>query len=317
MTRFAAIDIGTNSVLLTIAELRREGGASALVPLIERARITRLGEGVDRNRVLAPAAAERTLACLGDYATEIREHGVSRTCAVGTSALRDAGGGPEFVERAAALLGTAPRVIGGQEEAELTFEGALSGLSVAGPVTVFDVGGGSTEVIHGRVDGATRAIHSAKSLDVGSVRLFERHAKSDPPSPDELAAAALDVERALAGVAPPEPGATLIGVAGTVTTLAAIEQGLETYDSARVHGARLEAAAVEALYEKLRGMPLAERRALPGLEPMRADVIVLGALIVRSVLSWSGAGALVVSDRGVRWGLLERLAREAGQNAPT
>lgn len=306
MKRAAAIDIGTNSVLLTVAELSESGGTRALVPVVERARITRLGEGVDRNRLLAPAAVERTLACLRDYAAELRALRVSELYVVGTSALRDAGGGPDFVDRALALLGTRPRVIDGREEAELTFDGALSGIALSGEVTVFDVGGGSTEVIHGLLEPSSRRIDSAVSLDIGSVRLFERHSSSDPPSTRELADAEHDIDQALATVPPPRAGSTLVGVAGTVTTLAALAQKLATYEPARVHGARLELASVETLYEKLRSLPVESRRSLPGLEPMRADVIVFGALIVRSVLKWSMAPALIASDRGVRWGLLER-----------
>jgi exopolyphosphatase/guanosine-5'-triphosphate,3'-diphosphate pyrophosphatase len=297
---------------LTVAEARQAEGTRALEPLLESARITRLGEGVDRSRRLAEAAAERTLACLGDYGEELQKLGVTRLEVVGTSALRDAGGGPEFIERAAGLLGTRPRVIGGQEEAELTFWGALSGLPVAGPVTVFDVGGGSTELIHGSSSAAERRLDFATSLDLGSVRLFERYGASDPPSEQELARARSDIESALASVPGPPRGNTLVGVAGTVTTLSAVAQRLATYDPAAVHGSRLSAGAAHAIYDELRRLPLSERRELPGLEPARADVIVFGAVLVCSILSWSRAPELIVSDRGVRWGLLERMAAELG-----
>ena len=304
--RVAAIDIGTNSVLLLIAEPR----AGVLEPVSERATITRLGEDVDARRALAPQAAERTLACLESYARELRAFGVERVAAVGTSALRDAAGGAEFLDQAELLLGVRPRVISGREEAELTFHGSLSGLPTpAGAVCVFDVGGGSTEIIRGRsADGAKSVVEHAVSLDIGSVRLFERHVRHDPPLPEEMARIDDDIESALAAAGAAEPHAVLVGVAGTVTTLVAIELGLPSYDSARVHGFTLTRAVADALAARLAALTLAERRELAGLEPKRADVIVVGAAIVRSVLAWSGRAGLVVSDRGVRWGLAERLS---------
>ena len=301
--RVATIDIGTNSVLLLITE-RRDG---VLVPLLERATITRLGQNVDATRRLLPEAIERTLSCLASYAEQLRAFQVEQVEAVGTSAMRDAAGGSEFIERAERLLGKRPRVISGDEEAELTFHGALSGLDVGGPVSVFDVGGGSTEIITGQA-GAKPSFSRAKSLDIGSVRLFERHVRNDPPRAEELERACNDIRAALASVEPPGAGLTLVGVAGTVTTLAAIELGLSDYDPARVHGSRSSRASLVALAEKLSRLTLAERQALAGLEPKRADVIVVGAAIVREVLAWSGCSELVVSDRGVRWGLAERLA---------
>ena len=306
--RVASLDIGTNSVLLLVAE--SEGGA--LRPVLERATITRLGEGVDRSRELSNAACERTLACLAAYASDLREQGVTRVAAVGTSALRDARGGKEFAARAAAILGVTPRVIDGDEEARLSFRGGLSGLAEAGNVTVFDIGGGSTEVIIGSVTAGARAISKAVSLDIGSVRLFERHVRRDPPSAEELNDVEQDIARALHGAPKPEPGATLVGVAGTVTQLAALELGLERYDATRVHGSRLSTAAVTRLAARLAALDLAERRALPGMHPARADVLVVGSAIARAVLEWSGALELIVSDRGVRWGLAEELAEQGG-----
>jgi exopolyphosphatase / guanosine-5'-triphosphate,3'-diphosphate pyrophosphatase len=307
--RVAAIDIGTNSVLLLIAEPR--GGA--LQAVVERATVTRLGQDVDARRALAPEAARRTLSCLESYARELRAFGVQRVAAVGTSALRDAAGGAEFLDQAEALLGVRPRVISGDEEAELTFHGSLSGLTrPAGAVCVFDIGGGSTEIIRGRsADGASSVVEHAVSLDVGSVRLFERHLRHDPPLLEEMARVDADVGRALAAAGAAASDAVLVGVAGTVTTLVAIELGLSSYDSARVHGFTLTRAAVEALATRLSALSLAQRIELAGLEPQRADVIVVGAAIVRSILAWSGRAELVVSDRGVRWGLAERLSNSA------
>ena len=305
--KVAAIDIGTNSVLLVIAA----AGANGPVALLERATITRMGEGVDRTRRLAPAAVARNLACLRAYAEDLRCHGNPRLDVVGTSALRDAEGAAAFLDEAERILGVRPRVIAGDEEAQLTFRGAQSGLQLRGKLLVFDIGGGSTELIVGEAS-STEPPGSRVSLDIGSVRLFERHVHTDPPRADELAqidahiTSALDGAEPLAAVAAGE-AITLVGVAGTVTTLKALELGLVTYDPAQVHGAILTLPAVESLCAKLASLPLAERAQLPGLEPKRADVIVAGALIVRGILRRAGVGQAVISDRGVRFGLLEAL----------
>jgi len=306
--RVATIDIGTNSVLLLIAEAR----ADALLPIVERATITRLGEGVDRNRHLLPAAAARTLGCLENYARVIAEHAVTRVDVVGTSAMRDASGGDDFVARARDILGVTPRVIDGEEEARLTFIGALSGLPVSGPVTVFDIGGGSTEIIIGIVDSALPRVHRAVSLDIGSVRLFERHVRSDPPGPEEMQRVERDISAALDSAPRFEPNSTLVGVAGTVTQLAAVEHEITPYDGARVHGSALTRSVVESLADRLIALPLEARKALRGMDPSRADVIVVGGAIARAVLKWSGAEQLFVSDRGVRWGLAAELTRSQG-----
>jgi exopolyphosphatase/guanosine-5'-triphosphate,3'-diphosphate pyrophosphatase len=308
--RVATIDIGTNSVLLLVAEQR----GSALVPVLERATITRLGQGVDATRALAPEAVERTLACLASYADDLARAGVTALDAVGTSAMRDARGGEELRARAKALLGTEPRVISGLEEAELTFAGALSGLALdpERPVAVFDPGGGSTEIIFREGQGsALRAL----SLDIGGVRLTERHVRSDPPRPEELSAmqatvrAALDEASARLGKAP--PGCVLVGVAGTVTTLAAYLRSVAPYDAARIHGAPIGANELSAALGRLAALPVSERKKIPEIDPARADVIVAGAVIVDEVLRWVApeAGGLITSDRGVRWGLAERLAQ--------
>jgi exopolyphosphatase / guanosine-5'-triphosphate,3'-diphosphate pyrophosphatase len=301
--RAAAIDIGTNSVLLLIAE-RRD---AALVAILERATITRLGEGVDRTRKLASAAIERTLACVADYARQIDAHGVSRLDVVGTSALRDVTGAEPFLAECERLLGARPRVIQGGEEARLSFDGALSGLTVSGDVCVCDIGGGSTEIVLGHAHSNRGEPTSATSLDVGSVRLFERHVRGDPPSSDALHAARAELRRELDTAQRPPAGATIVGVAGTVTTLAAIELELSSYDGARVHGHVLSRDSTEALAARLAASTLAERRKLPGLEPGRADVIVTGALVACELLAWANASELIVSDRGVRWGLVEQM----------
>lgn len=286
--------------------------ASGPRPLLERATITRLGEGVDKTRQLAPAAVERNLACLRAYAEDLRVHGLPRLDVVGTSALRDANGAQAFLDEAERILGVRPRVIAGDEEARLTFRGALSGLRLSGKLLVFDVGGGSTELIVGDAASAAQP-KSRVSLDIGSVRLFERYVRSDPPTHTELANAEAQVALQLASAPPLSRLAvgesiTLVGVAGTVTTLKALELGLAPYDASRVHGAVLTLSAVEELCATLAALPLEQRKQLPGLEPKRADVIVAGALIVRDLLRQVGASELIVSDRGVRFGLLECLS---------
>jgi exopolyphosphatase / guanosine-5'-triphosphate,3'-diphosphate pyrophosphatase len=308
--RVATIDIGTNSVLLLVAE-RRDG---VIVPVVERAAVTRLGRGVDRTRTFDPAAVEATLACLADYAEEIRRAGASRVDVVGTSAMRDAAGGEDFRDRAAALLGVPPRVISGNEEAELTFAGALSGLEIEGPALVFDLGGGSTELIRGDVRAGAATLARAVSVDVGSVRLTERCLASDPPRPEELAevrrtARAL-LDAALITIGAPAPAAQLVGVAGTVTTLAAYALGVAPYDASRVHGARISAEVIARSVRDLAALSVAQRRMIPTIEPKRADVIVAGAVVTDEILAWARPftrGDLLVSDRGVRWGLAARL----------
>jgi exopolyphosphatase / guanosine-5'-triphosphate,3'-diphosphate pyrophosphatase len=305
--RLAAIDIGTNTVLLTVAE----PDAGRLVPLVERASITRLGQGVDAAGRLSDAAQARTLAVLEAHAREIIELRVDAVACVCTSAARDARNGAAFLAEARRVLGRDVAILSGSEEASLAFEGALSGLDLRGRVSVLDVGGGSTEIIHGRVDVPPRA-EAATSLDIGSVRLTERHVRTDPPTAQALDAVRRDVETALASAPRAPDGTTWVGVAGTVTTLAAIEARLEAYDPNRVHGSTLSRSCIDALRDRLAALPVAERAALPGLEAGRADVIVAGSEIVSSILHWAHANDLVVSDRGVRWGLLQRLLATAG-----
>lgn len=305
--RVAAIDIGTNTVLLLIAERGEDG---ELVPVVERAQITRLGQGVDQSHALLPEAVERTLACLRDYAQEIANSGASAVDVVGTSAMRDTKSSG-FIERAKEILGVAPRVISGDEEASLSFAGGLLGLGLSGPITAFDIGGGSTEVIEG-IAGPTGnvKVDRRKSIDVGSVRLFERHVRSDPPSATEMSVVRAFVMDQLRAIPPPPAGQPVVGMAGTVTTIAAIARAVEPYDPARIHGLRLTTSEIAETSRRLCAMTLAERKHVTGLEPKRADVIPVGAAIVGAVLAWAGAGEVIVSDRGLRWGLALSLARD-------
>lgn len=306
--RVAAIDIGTNTVLLLVAE-PRDG---QLVAVEEHASITRLGQGVDKTRQLAPEAVERTKACLDRYAGIVERLGAARIDVVGTSAMRDAGGGNAVRDHVKARFGVEARTISGDEEARLTFAGALSGLSLPeGNVLVFDIGGGSTEVVDG--DRSSRRITFAKSYDVGSVRLTERYVQTDPPTSEERAAVSLSAHNAFAAV--PIPGAgeataavPVVGIAGTLTTLAAVSLGMTTYDGSRVHGHTLAVTEIARVVEMLGAVPLEQRRSIVGLEPKRADVIVAGGLVALAFLQHVGAASVIVSDRGVRWGLAEQLA---------
>jgi exopolyphosphatase/guanosine-5'-triphosphate,3'-diphosphate pyrophosphatase len=298
--RVATIDIGTNTVLLLIAD---RGADGSLIAVEERATITRLGEGVDRTRRLAAAAIERTRACLEDYAGVVQRLGVERVGVVGTSAMRDAGGGEEVRSVVRSLLGVDARVLGGQEEARLTFRGALSGLSVAEgeEIGVFDIGGGSTEVVVGRISGKDSRIAFSASFDIGSVRLTERHGEDR----DALEHAI----RPTFATVPPLPGARApVGIAGTMTTLAAVSLGLEPYDGARVHGLTMRRGALGDVVDKIACADFESRRRMPGMEPKRADVIVAGGCIALALLDHWGAAEVVISDRGVRWGLAEELA---------
>lgn len=319
----AAIDIGTNSVLLTIADTSGQ-------PVEEHAEITRIGEGCDANGFLLEAAIERTLACIERYAQAISRRGATRVAIVATSATRDAANGAEFCRRVEAITGCPPEIVSGHREAELTFRGALSGLTsapggasrasgtsaphIGRDICVFDIGGGSTELIRGRSLHGPAAdsfeIADRTSLDIGSVRLTERFLASDPPTDRELDAVRDEVWGALAVVTPPASHECLVGVAGTVTTLCAIAQQIEPYDSALIHGQSLTRKSVQDLIERLARLPLHERRELVGLEPKRADVIVAGAILAELILSWAGSADCTVSDRGVRWGLIAELLRE-------
>jgi exopolyphosphatase/guanosine-5'-triphosphate,3'-diphosphate pyrophosphatase len=301
--KVAAIDIGTNTTLLLVAAPDDRG---VLRSVREVATITRLGEGVDVARKLAPAAIERTNACLASYAEIVRALGVERVGVVGTSAMRDAGGGEEIRSKVRELFGVEARTISGQEEARLTFDGATGGLSVGASVTVFDIGGGSTELVVAE----RGAIIASKSFDVGSVRLTERHG-------EDRAAIARAIDAAFATDGEVwSAGADVVGIAGTVTTLAAVALAMEPYDGARVHGRVMTRAEVAHVVDRLAAMPLEERKKARGLEPKRADVIVAGGLITLAVMDKLNAKSMIVSDRGVRWGLAEELAKDRTSRSP-
>ena len=224
--------------------------------------------------------------------------------------MRDAKGGDVVRHHVEKVLGVEARVISGEEEARLTFAGAVSGLALAeGDIAVFDIGGGSTEVVRGRVapNGAAAEIAVAHSFQVGSVRLTERHVKSDPPTNDELEATRKDADVLFAELAATSVSSQVVGIAGTMTTLAAVSLGMEIYDGARVHGHVMLRREIDRVVRLLAAKPVAERRSVRGLDPKRADVIVAGGFIALALLERLMADRVRISDRGVRWGLAEAL----------
>jgi exopolyphosphatase/guanosine-5'-triphosphate,3'-diphosphate pyrophosphatase len=281
--RVGVVDLGTNSTRLLVAEV----DDGRVEEVARHTQITRLGEGVDERRKLLPLPIARVRNVLADYRRELEELGAERVLAIGTSAIRDAENGEAFLGEVEWSYGFATRLLSGSDEAQLTRRGVANGRELGDDTLVLDVGGGSTELMTAR---------ERTSLDVGSVRLTERHLHSDPPTDEELEAAARAVRDELPSLEP--DGA--IGVAGTITTLAALELG--GYDPQRVHGYRLSREGVGAQLDRLASLPLAQRRELAGLEPERAPVIVAGAVIVREVLDRYGLAGLEVSERDILHG---------------
>ena len=310
-TRVAAIDCGTNSIRLLVADPPTEPGGE-LVDLARRMEIVRLGQGVDRTGRLAPEAIERTRVALAEYAAQIGALGADRVRMVATSATRDATNAADFRDMVRATLGVDPEVITGAQEARLSFTGAVRGLP-AGRYLVVDIGGGSTEFVLGdsTVDtagagGPDDGGPAAISVDMGCVRMTERHLRDDPPSADQIAAATLDIEvgvdKALTAVGEPA-GATLVGVAGTVTTVAGIALGLPRYDPERIHHARVSTVDVRRVADELLGMTHEQRLAVPVMHPGRADVIGAGALILKLILDRAGVPELVASEHDILDGI--------------
>jgi exopolyphosphatase / guanosine-5'-triphosphate,3'-diphosphate pyrophosphatase len=283
MTRVAAIDCGTNSIRLLVADV--DPATGALADLDRRMEVVRLGQGVDRTGRLAPQALERTLEATRRYARISADLGVERTRFVATSASRDAENRQDFVDGVRSILGVEPEVVDGDEEASLSFRGATSVLTDRhpGPFLVVDIGGGSTELVLG-----TTSPTAMLSMDVGCVRLHERHLHGDPPTTDQIAGAGADVVAALdaaSTVVPLGRTATLVGVAGSVTTVTAHALRLPRYDPARIHGAVLPVADVQGACRDLLHLDRAGRAALPYMHPGRVDVIGAGALVWSEVVS--------------------------------
>lgn len=302
MKRFAAIDIGTNTILLLVAELEGNGTFQLLD---DRAEITRLGERVDQTHNIGPDGEKRSVQALKSYLARCGELSVDEIVAVGTSALRDARNAGDFKARLKRELGLDLRILSGEEEAAYSYLAVQRGLALeAKEVLVVDVGGGSTELIWGKGG----ALHRSISLDLGSVRLTERFLISDPVRDDECAALTrtLDCEM--------EPLRThwrieghfhtMVGIAGTFTTLAAIEKRLRQYSHSEVHGSRLSRAEVGRQIRLFKGKTIAERREIPGLEPKRADVILAGAILIDRIMALFHVDQVTVSDQGIRYGIL-------------
>ena len=300
--RVAAIDVGTNSTRLLVAEEASPGGFR---PIERRLTITRLGQGVDERRVLAPAALQRTFATIADYAATCGELGVERLRVTGTSAVRDAHNRDEFLEGVRRLTGAEPELLSGDDEARATFLGTLSDLDETGPVLVVDIGGGSTELIVGE-----KEPKHLVSLDIGCVRMHEKHLRSDPPSAEELAALRDDIGTHLRSVKDQlevPPGARLIGVAGTVTQLAALKAGLLVYDPDVTHHMVLSHGDVRLTAKRLASLKYVQRKETPGLEAGRADVIVAGAEILLAVMETFDAAEVLVSEKDILDGLILQL----------
>ena len=323
--RVAAIDCGTNSIRLLIADLNaktdhseRLVGSSGphqqppLADVTRQMRIVRLGEGVDRTGRLSAAALDRTMTALREYADLITDAQPEAVRMVATSASRDAANAQEFTDRVVEILGVAPEVISGDEEAMLSFTGAtreLAGTSLAAvcspPYLVTDIGGGSTEFVLGGMDAGQV---QSRSVNIGCVRLTERHLHGDPPTAAQIEATVADIDIALDQVAATVPvtqARTLVGLAGSVTTVAAIDLGLAEYDSARIHHSRISAARVHDIADDLLAMTRAERATIPVMHPGRIDVIGAGALILDRIMTRFSFTEVLVSEHdildGIAW----------------
>jgi exopolyphosphatase/guanosine-5'-triphosphate,3'-diphosphate pyrophosphatase len=305
MTRVAAVDCGTNSIRLLIADAVGDG---SLIDVDRRMLIVRLGQGVDATGRLAPEALERTFTAARGYAEAIEAAGAERVRVVATSATRDAANRDEFAAGMTEIFGVAPEVVPGDVEATLSFVGATAGLTQAGipgPYLVVDIGGGSTEFVLGAT-----APTAARSVDMGCVRMLERHLHDDPPTPPQIEAAAAEIDGAIAAassVVPLAQARSLIGVAGTVTTITAIALDLPEYDAAKVHLARIPADRIREVADRLLSSSRAERSAIGALHPKRVDVIAAGALILERVLIALGEPDLVASEHDILDGIARSL----------
>ncbi|WP_055697975.1 MULTISPECIES: Ppx/GppA phosphatase family protein [Streptomyces] len=312
MTRVAAIDCGTNSIRLLVADADPLTGE--LVDLDRRMEVVRLGQGVDKTGRLAQEALDRTFAACRTYAEVIKEHGAERVRFVATSASRDAENRDDFVRGVLDILGVEPEVISGDQEAEFSFTGATKELTgrddLAKPYLVVDIGGGSTEFVVG-----TDRVGAARSVDVGCVRMTERHlvrdgVVTDPPTREQLDAIRADIDAALdlaEETVPLRQARTLVGLAGSVTTVAAIALGLETYDWSAIHHARIPREQVAAIVDRLSRATHDERAAIPVMHPGRVDVIAAGGLVLLGIMERIGAEEVVVSEHdildGIGWSI--------------
>ena len=306
MTRVAAIDCGTNSIRLLIADVESDG---SLHEIDRRMTIVRLGEGVDATGRFSDAALIRTFAACDEFANIIAAHSVERVRFVATSASRDVSNRDEYVAGVKSRLGVEPDVITGDEEAQLSFIGATSGLAdgVASPYLVVDIGGGSTEFVFGH----TQPEH-AKSVNIGCVRMTERHLVADPATAESVAEAIADIDAAIAVAAQSVPitqAATVIGLAGSVTTVAAMAIGLDRYDRKAIHGCAISRDAVHRVSQRLLEMTRAQRAALPFMHPGRVDVIGAGALVLDRIMANVPNSSVLVSEHDILDGIAITLGR--------
>lgn len=299
--RISAIDIGTNSVRLLVADATAGGALAAVERGLE---ITRLGEGLTAGGGIAPAAAARTLDAVRRFAARARRAGAEAVLPFGTCALREAPNAREFIRRAAEATGLDIRILSGGEEARLAWRGMTRALPrPLGRIVAVDIGGGSVEVVAGRGGGAP----VSGSVRLGCVRMTERFVSRDPPGRDELDALGSFASAELSSALPPSiprPADTLVGAGGTITTAAAVELGLRRYDPERVHGAVLAADRVRAVAARLAAMSLAERKAIPGIEEKRADIIVAGLVVLEALIGFFSVPAVTVSDEGILHGAI-------------
>jgi exopolyphosphatase/guanosine-5'-triphosphate,3'-diphosphate pyrophosphatase len=311
----AAIDCGTNSLRLLVADV--DPATGMLADVDRRMEIVRLGEGVDATGRLAPVALARTLGVLWSYAAIVAAAGASAVRMVATSATRDAANAADFVAGVRGVLGVDPEVLSGDDEARLSFTGATAELTAAGqgeagglappPYLVADIGGGSTEFVLGDPHAVTAAV----SVDIGCVRMTERHLRSDPPTPAEVAAARADIGAALDVVAAKiaaTDARTLVGLAGSVTTVAGLALGLDAYDADRIHHARIAAGQVHEQTARLLAQSHAERARLGVMHPGRVDVIAGGALVLEAIMARFGFADVLASEHdildGIAWSLV-------------
>jgi len=305
MKRVAALDCGTNSIRLLIAE--ENLGASTFTEISRKMSIVKLGEGVDKNKAFLPDAISRTLAALKVFAADISEAGVEQVRFCATSATRDAQNRDEFLIPVAQILGITPEVISGEEEARLSFKGATQGLDKAsGPFLVVDIGGGSTEFVFG-----SDHVDAARSVNIGCVRMSERHFKSDPPTKSEIESARVDIKNAIAlaaEVVPIKSAKTLVAVAGTATTVAAAALNLAKYDSDLIHLAKISAIETRRVSDWLLSRNRQERSDLGYMHPGRVDVIAAGSLVLAEIIEATGLESFVASENdildGMVWSML-------------
>jgi exopolyphosphatase/guanosine-5'-triphosphate,3'-diphosphate pyrophosphatase len=307
--KFAAFDVGSNTVLALVVEV--VGGR--LNQIADFARITRLGRGVDANGKLDPASAKLTLDAIVEMTGKARALGAEHIVGVATAALRDASDGAAFIAQVKQLAGFDLEVITGETEAELSYLAVKRGLSLdpASKLLIVDIGGGSTELIRAEPGSPIEAI----SVQMGSVRLTERHVKHDPPSSVDAAEVRLAADEKMKSLHWNYQPDKLIGIAGTVTTIAAVALGLKEYDAKLVHGHHLTHDEVTRTLLKLASIPLAERKKIPGLEEGRADVIFAGGAILERIMAHFHLNEVIVSDQGVRWGLAWRELEKAPTTA--